>query len=396
MDIDRATPLLGGLTPRLFMRRHWQKKPLLVRGAIDPAEVDVTPEHLFELAGRDHVRSRLVVHGEAGWRLRHGPLARRALPSRKRAQWTLLVQAMDRHRADMHALLARFRFVPQARLDDVMLSYASDGGGVGPHFDSYDVFLLQLKGHRRWRIGRLGDRELEPGLPLKILRRFEVEDDWLLAPGDMLYLPPHWAHDGVAEGECITASIGFRAPTHDAMAREVVQRMLDANDDAGEDADAAEPARYRDRGQPAVSNPGRIPDALAACSRAALQRLVTDPRSVACALGEWLSEPDPDASFVGAAACDVRDGVALDRSTRMLYDRWHVFINGESFVAGGRDASLMRRLADTTRLAGVQVQALSGEACDLLEQWLRAGWLHAVEPPGRPEVSVPPRARRTR
>ncbi|MEO6407696.1 MAG: cupin domain-containing protein [Burkholderiaceae bacterium] len=381
MNIDHATPLLGGLTPRLFMRRHWQKKPLLVRAAIDPAEVDVLPAHLFDLAGRDDVRSRLVVRGESDWRLRHGPLARRALPSRKRARWTLLVQAMDRHRADMHALLARFRFVPQARLDDVMLSYASDGGGVGPHFDSYDVFLVQLKGHRRWRIGRLGDRELEPGLPLKILRRFDAEDEWLLAPGDMLYLPPDWAHDGVAQGECITASIGFRAPARDALAREVVQRMLDAQDDANEDAGVPYPARdlYRDPGQQAVPNPGRIPDALAVYSRTALRSLVDDPRSVACALGEWLSEPDADAWFEGSTATDARTGVALDRSTRMLYDRWHVFVNGESFRAGGRDATLMRRLADTARLSNMQVQALSGEARELLEQWRHAGWLQAID-----------------
>ena len=381
MDIARATPLLGGLSPRVFMRRHWQKKPLLVRGAIDPAEVAVEPDDLFELAGRDDVRSRLVVHGESGWRLRHGPLARRALPSRKRARWTLLVQALDRHRADVHALLARFRFVPQARLDDEMLSYASDGGGVGPHFDSYDVFLLQLQGRRRWRIGRLADRDLEPGLPLKILSRFKAEDEWLLEPGDMLYLPPDWAHDGVAVGECITASIGFRAPTREVLASEVVQRMLEAQDDADADIDAVEPARYRDPGQRAIANPGRIPDALAAFSRDALRRLVDDPRSVACALGEWLSEPDADAPFSGSGALDARCGVVLDRSTRMIYDRWHVFVNGESFVAGGRDATLMRRLADTARLSGVQVQALSGEARELLEQWLHAGWLRAMAPP---------------
>lgn len=197
----------------------------------------------------------------------------------------------------------------------------------------------------------------------------------------MLYLPPDWAHDGVAVGECITASIGFRSPTREALAREVVQRMLDGQDDADADAD---PARYRDPGQPALANPGRIPDALAAFSRSALQRLVDDPRSVACALGEWLSEPDADAAFFGGSAVDGPCGVALDRSTRMLYDRWHLFVNGESFRAGGRDATLMRRLADTTRLSGVQVQALSGEARDLLEQWLQAGWLRATAPlPGQ-------------
>ena len=145
-----------------------------------------------------------------------------------------------------------------------------------------------------------------------------------------------------------------------------------------------------------MANPGRIPDALAACSRAALQRLVADPRAAACALGEWLSEPDVDALFEGAASLHPQAGVVLDRSTRMLYDRWHVFVNGESFVAGGRDAMLMRRLADTSLLAGVQVQALSGEARELLEQWLHDGWLHAIEPPTETRRPVPPTERRMR
>jgi 50S ribosomal protein L16 3-hydroxylase len=149
MDIAAASPLLGGLTPQVFMRRHWQKQPLLIRQAVPGVVPPLARGELFALAGRDDVESRLVVQADGGWTLRHGPVAKRLLPSVKQAGWTLLVQGVDLHVAAAHALLSRFRFVPDARLDDLMMSYATDGGGVGPHFDSYDVFLLQVQG-RGW------------------------------------------------------------------------------------------------------------------------------------------------------------------------------------------------------------------------------------------------------
>ena len=256
------------------MHRHWQKKPLRVRGAIDPGGFAIERETLFGLASRDDVRSRLIVSSDAGWRLRHGPIARRSLPALRRPGWTLLVQQLDRHLPAMHALLARFRFVPQARLDDVMVSYASDQGGVGPHFDSYDVFLVQVHGRRRWRIGRLREPQLQPDVPLKILTNFVAEEEWLLDPGDLLYLPPRWAHDGVALGECITASIGFRAPQRTSLARGLMQQMLDSQPP---EPTGAEPV-YRDPQQPATDRPGQIPSALTAFARDALQRLAADPR----------------------------------------------------------------------------------------------------------------------
>ena len=371
MDISLASPLLGGLSPHVFMRRHWQKKPLLVRQALPGGVELIGRKELFDLAGCDEVESRLVVRDGARWTLRAGPLVRSALPPLKQREWTLLVQGLDLHVPAARALLERFRFVPDARLDDVMVSYASDGGGVGPHVDSYDVFLLQTQGRRRWRIGRVRSPELVAGVPLKILAHFEAEHDWLLEPGDMLYLPPGWAHDGVAEGACTTCSIGFRAAGRAELGREVLQRLLDAadNEDAG--------ALYRDPKQGASDAPGRIPEALQAFAADAVARLLADPAGLSCALGEVLSEPKRGVWFDAATAADAAEwqGVALDQRSRMMYDERHVFINGESFRAAGRDAKLMRRLADLRALDRGQLELLSTEARTLLDDWLAAGWL---------------------
>jgi 50S ribosomal protein L16 3-hydroxylase len=379
MDIALATPLLGGLTPQVFMRRHWQKKPLLVRGAYPGGTPPIARAELFELAARDDVQSRLVVRSGPGWTLAHGPFARRALPPLKQPRWTLLVQGVDTLLASAHRLLSNFRFVPDARVDDLMVSYASDEGGVGPHLDSYDVFLLQLHGRRRWRVGRCRDSRLRAGLPLKILEHFEPQHDWLLEPGDMLYLPPGWGHDGVAVGECLTASIGFRAAGRDEVAQQVLQRLLDAAELDG----GAPPRLYRDPDQAAVGEPARIPAALQAFAADAVARAVADRAGLDCGLGEWLSEPAAGVSFEPLAAdaeLDLLalDAVQLDLRTRMLYDERFVFINAESFRAGGRDAALMRRLADSRRLHARELQRLSADARDLLGAWLHAGWLHPL------------------
>ncbi|HEX6708606.1 MAG TPA: cupin domain-containing protein [Albitalea sp.] len=372
MDIAASTPLLGGLSPQDFMRRHWQKKPLLIRQALPGVAPPVTRADLFALAADEAVESRLVERQDSRWSLRHGPFGRRQLPAVRQSGWTLLVQGVDLHVDAAHELLSRFRFVPDARLDDLLISYATDGGGVGPHFDSYDVFLLQVHGRRRWRIGRVDDASLEPDVPLKILARFEPEEECLLEPGDMLYLPPRWAHDGVAEGECMTCSIGFRAPTTDEVGRETLHRLLDA-----EEADAA-PVLYGDASQAATGAPGRIPASLQAFCAEAVARLVESPTALACALGEWLSEPKPRVSFEAGTALRDETGLVLDRRTRMLYDDDHLFINGESYRAGGADATLMRQLADRRVLLPEQWRRASDEARDLLAEWAEAGWLHAM------------------
>ena len=372
MDLEASTALLGGLSPQQFMRRHWQKKPRLIRGAVaDPAAV-VDRSTLFALAARAEVESRLVVRDVERWSLRHGPFARRALPAVKRPAWTLLVQGADLHLDAAHALLQRFRFVPDARLDDVMFSFATDGGGVGPHIDSYDVFLLQVRGRRRWRIGRVRSPKLRDDVPLKMLDAFAPSDEWLLEPGDMLYLPPGWGHDGVAEGETITASIGFRSAGAAALGLEVAQRLLDDLDPPGRDA------LYRDPDGLATAAPGRIPAPLQRFAAESVARLLDDPVGLARALGESLSEPKTGVSFEAGLGAPTRHGVRLDRRTRMLYDDAHVYINGESFKAAGRDAKAVRRLADRRELDAAGLATMSAEGRAAIDEWVAAGWLQAA------------------
>ena len=374
MDITAPLPLLGALSPAQFMRRHWQKKPLLVRQAVPGITPPIDRSALFDLAGGEGVESRLLSRFDGGWRLRHGPFSRRALPPIKKPDWTLLVQGLDLHWPAAHALLQAFRFVPEARLDDVMISWASDGGGVGPHLDSYDVFLLQVQGQRRWRIGPVADRSLVPDLPVRILANFQPTEEWLLQPGDMLYLPPLWGHDGVAEGECMTCSVGFRAAAASTLAQELLHQIAD-----GLEPPEAGDALYRDANQAATSTPGRIPEGLRQFAATALQRALRDPLALDHALGQLMSEPKPQVWFEAGSPLDAGNGVVLDRRSRMLYDDHHVFINGEAFVAGGRDAKLMQRLADQRQLLAGDVARLSPAAQALVSDWADAGWLHGSD-----------------
>ncbi|WP_157265209.1 JmjC domain-containing protein [Azohydromonas aeria] len=370
MQIDQPTTLLGGLSPATFMRRHWQKKPLLVRQALPGIEPPVSRAEMFALAQQEDVESRLIVAKGDAWKLRHGPLPRQALPPVKQPRWTLLVQGLDLHSDAAHELLSRFRFVPQARLDDLMISWASEGGGVGAHKDNYDVFLIQVAGKRRWRIGPVVDDTLVEGVPLKLLAHFEPQEEHVLEPGDLLYLPPGWGHDGVAEGgECMTCSVGFRVPCEGDLARELLQRLPELMDEE-------EHGRlYRDPKQPATDTPGLVPAALSDFARRALERALRDPALLQATLGELLSEPKPNVWFEQDEAVDTAGGVTLHRRSRMMYDDKFVFINGESFHAGGRDARLMRLLADAGTLTGREVAALSDGARELLDDWAAAGWV---------------------
>lgn len=379
MDINQPLPLLGGLSAARFMQRHWQKKPLLVRQAVPKPSPPLDRSALFALAAREDVESRLVLQKATGWTLRHGPFARRALPSLQQPGWTLLVQGVDLHHDGARALLDAFRFLPDARIDDLMVSYASDAGGVGAHFDSYDVFLLQACGSRRWSIGRQRDLSLQPDVPLKILQRFEPEQSFVLEAGDMLYLPPRYAHDGVAVGgDCMTYSIGLRSPAANDLAADLLVRLADAGADEAIDAPGA---RYRDAGHSATDHPAAMPAALQLFARDAVRAALRHGDAIDRALGESLTEPKAQVWFepddTAALVRGPLTAVTLDRRTRMLYDARHIYINGESFRASGRDATLMHRLADQRALGPIDLARASADAQRLLADWCETGWLKA-------------------
>jgi 50S ribosomal protein L16 3-hydroxylase len=390
-SVDGASPpspdvpiaLLGNLSPAQFMRRYWQKKPLLIRGAIPGLVSPLTRDELFELADRDDVESRLITHLRNKWALEHGPFAPDELPSLSQRAWTLLVQGVDLHDERARMLLERFRFIPDARLDDLMISYATGGGGVGPHFDSYDVFLLQVHGKRRWRIGAQRDLSLKPGLPLKVLQHFEPDAEWLLEPGDMLYLPPHIAHDGIAQGECMTCSIGFRAPTASELTAQFLYHLAEKQD-ANVSAE-----RYRDPQQPAVTRPAEVPAALVEKVGAILAKVRWNDADVASFLGAYLSEPKPTVVFdppkrpldeIRFTRQAVKAGIRLDRKSVLLYDRRAYYLNGEENTLSGVK-SWVTELANRRRLSGKRFVTLSHHPSMTaqLHEWYCAGWIQVGE-----------------
>ncbi len=386
MHIHTPLPLLGNISPAEFMTKFWQKKPLLVRGAVGPQALSGLPSRasLFELAARDDVPSRLVQLKKTKWHLNHGPFDADGikLPPDKTPDWTLLVQGVDLHDAAVHELLKQFRFVPDARLDDAMFSFATAGGGVGPHFDSYDVFLLQTSGSRRWRIGAQKNLELVEGAPLKILADFQPSKEYVLEAGDMLYLPPRYAHDGVAikdsshsGADCITCSIGFRAPKKVELARELMDRLSEDLNDRMDEA-----LLYTDKDQLATDTPAKIPASLEAFAQKALLEAIGNGTDLQIHLGEYLTEPKPDVWFEGHEQkinfAKIKT-IKLDAATRMMFDKKHIFINGESFAASGADARLMQKLANERELMTADLARASSGAKELLTDWLQAGWCHA-------------------
>jgi 50S ribosomal protein L16 3-hydroxylase len=375
MNVQHPLTLLGGLTPAEFMQRHWQRKPLLVRQAISNLSPLLGRSELFDLAAQDGVESRLVQGEDGGrraWQMQRGPFKRRAIPKLSERDWTLLVQGVDLHNDGVADLMQQFRFVPDARIDDVMISYASDGGGVGPHFDSYDVFLLQVQGQRRWRIGRQKDLSLRPNMPLKVLADFKPEQEFVLNPGDMLYLPPRYAHDGVALGPCMTYSVGFRAPDFAQLGREILVRM-------GESLDEHLASHvYRDPDQLAVTRPGAIPQALQGFAQKAVQRALNESLAINRTLGELMTEPKANVWFEPQDVPRKLRKLRLNRRSRMMYDKHHIFLNGESWRATGADGVLMRELADKRQLGAENLALASVEALALLADWCRDGWLEHV------------------
>ena len=341
---------LGNFDVDRFLREVWQTKPLVLRACAPQLAAALGRADLFDLACREDVESRLVIGSGRTWQLRHGPFRRRDFAKLPARNWTLLVNGVETLVPAARALQADFGFVPYARHDDVMVSYAAPGGGVGPHFDSYDVFLLQGAGTRRWQISNQRDLALLDGAPIKVLRRFRPQRDLLMQSGDLLYLPPDYAHHGTAIGECLTWSIGMRAPHQ----REVAARFLDYLQDH-----LTADLTYRDRGLKRQSHRAEIGPRMRRAMRRMIEAVRWRNADIDRCVGEMLSEPRQNVVFAKphridaaafARACRAR-GVRLDLKSRMLFDRRNVYINGEAVAAADGDAVALRRLADERMLA---------------------------------------------
>lgn len=275
--------LLGGISAEEFLRDYWQKKPLLIRQAIPGYQCPVDGNDLAGLALEEEVESRLIIEKQ-NWALKRGPFSEKDFSKLPKTHWTLLVQQLDAWSPEINELKALFNFIPNWRIDDVMASYAPEGGSVGPHFDDYDVFLLQAQGQRLWKIGQTCD-ETTARLPhpsLKLLKDFETVESWVLEPGDMLYLPPKLAHYGIAKNDCITLSIGFRAPSIHELVDRFASHFL-------ESAEAIE--RYQDPDLATQAAPGEISASALSRVQSLLQHTLNDRNSLAAWFGELATEP---------------------------------------------------------------------------------------------------------
>jgi 50S ribosomal protein L16 3-hydroxylase len=384
--MQQALTLLNGLTPAQFMAEYWQKKPLLIRGAMPDFQGLLDPEELAGLACDSEVPARLIqfdpdrAQTGDGWQVRQGPFDDDDFTALPAQYWTLLVQGMNHVLPEAQALLSLFNFIPTVRLDDVMVSYAPTGGGVGPHIDSYDVFLLQGAGKRRWRISQQTDLRLIPEAPLRILSHFVSEQEWVLEPGDMLYLPPNVAHWGIAEDDdCMTYSIGFRAPA----ARELAIEFLDECRQNG-----LPDALYRDPDLQPVVDPAEVDVNMVNNVADMLRRLPWQTEQLGPFLAKYFSEPKAYVVFSPNRKLSLekfsqrlaQQGVVMDLQTQMLHWQGQYFINGESVQAPPEGAPLLNAFANHRQLEPAICQ---GEPVVSLLPWLHemylSGYVHLAE-----------------
>ena len=356
MNPDIPLQLLGGITAREFLRDYWQKKPLLIRQAIPDFESPIDADELAGLALEEEVESRLVIeHGERPWELRRGPFAEDAFSTLPEREWTLLVQAVDQFVPEVAELLEHFRFLPSWRIDDVMISFAAPGGSVGPHFDNYDVFLLQAQGKRNWKIDQMCNSEspLLQHADLRILAEFEESAEWVLEPGDMLYLPPRLAHFGIAEDDCMTYSVGFRAPS----AAEVLTHFTDFLSQYLTDEE-----RYTDADAQPVSDPHQIQGDALDRLKGLLAEHMSDERMLLTWFGQFMTEPRYPELVAGEELGEedfinsLQDGAILVRnpSARLAWsevdDDVLLFASGQSRYLPGKLRELLKLVCSADAL----------------------------------------------
>lgn len=329
-----------------FLQSHWQKEPLLIRQGLKHWSNPLEPDELAGLACEEGIESRLVVGGDGHWSVEHGPITPDRFDTIGSKDWSLLVQAVDHHVPEVSALLELFRFIPNWRIDDVMVSFAADGGGVGPHFDQYDVFLIQGSGKRRWQVGDICDATsaLMPHDDLKLLADFTVREDWVLEPGDILYVPPGIAHNGIAVGEgCMTYSIGFRAPSRSELIGGWMDELV---------AEMDEDDRYSDPDLLAQDNSGEI--TAQAIDR--LHRMIIERVGNRDAFTRWFGETGSDRKYpeidwqpdLPASSIQSSAGLIRNPASRFAFveqpDGVTLFVDGESFDCTGRLADFARVL----------------------------------------------------
>ena len=348
LPIKAPWALLGGISPQQFMQQYWHKKPLLVRGAIpafelakaagEPLDSPISAADLVMLASQPDSECRLIQ--STPWKMASGPFSRKSIPAISKANWTLLLQGADTLHPAAKTVLSWFRFIPDVRLDDLMISLAGPGGGVGPHVDSYDVFLIQMSGRRHWKISTQTDLSLKPNLPLKILAQFEPTEDWVLEPGDMLYLPPHVAHEGVSlDAGCQTWSVGFRAASYRELLQEGLWRLAESLE-----ALPALDQRYQDPRQAATDQPDTLPSELINQLRTQVKSLKLDSiDTMLPGIASYLSEPKPHAFFSSPdltlsakafAQYLKRNPLHLHPQTRLMRLNNAIFCNGENQTEG--------------------------------------------------------------
>lgn len=375
---------LSGVPVDIFMREDWHVKPRLFRQAFPDFEPLCDIDTIFEMASDEDIESRLIRQQSGEWMLAHGPFEE--LPDLNQRNWTVLIQGLDLHLPEANELLQQFRFIPDARLDDIMLSLASDGGGVGPHYDSYDVFLIQMHGRRKWRIGPLNNATLLEDAPLKILENFEPEQEFVLEPGDMLYLPPNYGHEGQAVGVCSTLSVGFRALNK----AELLSTLLRELADQVEQDKKLQTILFSDPRRGVQSDPSEIPADMIKFAQSVFDEFQPSSESLQKCLGIMLSEPKPNVYFenntedmqVEEIVETLNDrGLALSMGCRILFAGNQCFINGEQLkIESEETLRLMKELANSTEMEPeVATKALKNQEFRFfIVGFAKAGWLNTI------------------
>ena len=372
--------LLGGISAETFLKEYWHKKPLLIRGAMPDFEGFLSPNELAGLACEQDVQSRLISYVQQQWKLEQGPFAEKRFAKLPERDWTLLVQSVNHHLQEANEVLQQFNFIPYARLDDLMVSYAPDGGGVGPHFDSYDVFLLQGCGQRLWKISEQADLSLVEGAPLRILQHFNSEQEWTLSAGDMLYLPPHVAHWGIAIGDCMTYSIGFRAPSAQELAGEFLNYLQEHRTFSG---------RYADPDLTVQAHPAEVGEDMVKQVATILNGLQWRDADVANFLGQYLSEPKSHIVFDAPSKITQQSfekraqaqGIALSFKSQLLKVNHIYYLNGEALDLDATSDNLMMKLADNKTLSAAEIALAASSDAGLMTkiyQWYLAGYINLL------------------